>query len=141
MATLKVINELPQCPGCGVCCFHMGYPAFTLPSKPLTLEQIEADPKLRELARHPQTRQQLLKGNPGEPLWHRLPEHLRAELDEFVAQYSVPQGELDQPCFWLDMNTRLCKHHEHRPRVCRDFDVGSRGCLEWREHYADKIQS
>lgn len=129
----------PDCRGCGVCCFHMGYPAFVRPSGPLTWEEIEADPRLREFAKDARTRQQLLDGNPGEVFWHRLPEHLRAELESFVANYSVRDRELAPPCFWLDMNTRRCKHHEHRPRVCRDFEIGSRGCREWRSHYHKQI--
>ena len=115
----------------------MGYPAFIQPSNPLTAEAIEADPQLRELAKNSRTRQQLLDGNPGEEFWHSLPDHLRVELEAFVANYSVAESELDPPCFWLDMNTRLCKHHEQRPRVCRDFAVGSRVCREWRDHYGN----
>lgn len=132
-------SETFDCRGCGVCCFHMGYPAFIQPSNPLTAEEIEADPQLRELAKDARTRQQLLDGNPGEEFWHSLPDHLRIELEAFVANYSVAESELDPPCFWLDMNTRLCKHHEQRPRVCRDFAVGSRVCREWRNHYDDQI--
>jgi Fe-S-cluster containining protein len=117
----------------------MGYPAFIQPSAPLTAEQIAAEPSLAALAKDPRTKRQLLDGNPGEEHWHRLPAHLRTELEEFVENYLVAEGEPDPPCFWLDMNTRLCKHHKYRPRVCRDFAVGGRGCTEWRNHYADQI--
>ena len=117
----------------------MGYPAFIKPAPALTAQEIEADPRLRELAKDPRTRQQFLDGSLGEEHWHCLPAHLRVELEAFVANYSVAEGELDPHCFWLDLNTRLCKHHEYRPRVCRDFDIGSRGCQEWRNHYQDQI--
>lgn len=74
-----------------------------------------------------------LKSQPDEPYWTTLPAPLKEELQRYIANYNPPPaGELDGPCVWLDMNTRRCKHHEHRPRVCRDFSVGSKGCLEWR---------
>ncbi len=134
-----------DCNGCGVCCLHMGYPAFILPQTPRTEAEIDADPKLKKLALDPRTRKRLLEGIPGEDYWHKLPEHLRDELNEFVSDYRIPAAdnpdELDGPCFWLDPETRLCKHHEHRPNVCRDFDIGSKGCLDWRWHYADRIET
>ena len=103
-----------DCNGCGVCCLHMGYPAFILPNSE---EQIE-----------------------GEIYWHALPLELRGELDSYVKAYRVEEGQLDGPCFWLDLETMLCKHHEHRPRVCREFEIGSRLCRQWREHYRDDIE-
>lgn len=85
---------------------HMGYPAFVL----ATAKQ------------------------PAEEHWLSLPEDLRKELESFIAGYPIlPKGELDGPCFWFDQQSRRCKHHEHRPRVCRDFEVGSQGCLSWRQ--------
>lgn len=119
----------------------MGYPAFILPSDPLTVEQIENDPKLRKLATHPRSKQDLLNGNPGELYWHQLPENLKAELLDFMEEYSVPEGELDPACIWLDKETRLCKHHQYRPRVCRDFEIGSPGCQEWRKFYRNEIRT
>ena len=108
----KTLPTIDDCQGCGVCCMHMGYPAF-------------------------------LTGNdqqPAEDAWTRLPDHLRSELQEVIENYQAPEpGQLDGPCVWLDLETRRCIHHTFRPRVCRDFSVGSRGCIEWREHYHDKI--
>jgi uncharacterized protein len=71
-----------------------------------------------------------------EVYWLSIPEQLKADLLEYVAGYSPPpEGELDGPCIWLDQSTKLCRHHEFRPRVCRDFRVASKGCLEWRRAY------
>ncbi|MEO1529055.1 MAG: YkgJ family cysteine cluster protein [Planctomycetota bacterium] len=102
------MESLPvvDCDGCGACCMHMGYPAYVL-----------------ETAKHP-----------AEENWLSLPADLKRELEKFIADYSSPaQGQLDGPCFWFDAETRRCKHHEHRPRVCRDFVVGCNQCLDWRK--------
>ena len=143
MSQLPIVgSEKPvECHGCGVCCFHMGYPAFILPQEPRTEAEIEQDPDLRRLAEDSSARKRLLAGVKGEEHWFRLPENLKRELEEFVRSYTPPlEGELDPPCFWLDEETRLCKHHEYRPRVCRDFEIGSSQCLEWRKVYEDRIQ-
>ena len=142
MSKLPIIQSKPvDCFGCGVCCLHMGYPAFVKPKPPLTLAEIESDPRLRRLAEDPRTKASLLKGHDGEPHWHSLPDHLREELDEFVASYAAPEdGQLDGACFWLDPETRLCKHHEYRPNVCRDFEIGCQQCLDWRSHYSEVVE-
>lgn len=114
-------NELPlvaDCNGCGVCCLHMGYPPFIRPT-----EQRE-----------------------GESWWYLLPDDLRMELDQFIANYDAPvYGDsvetFDGPCCWFDLESRQCRHHQHRPNVCRDFETGSKQCHEWRRHYADRIES
>ena len=73
---------------------------------------------------------------PDEEHWTRMPRQLRNSLLAYVEQYeSPPEGELDGPCLWLDIETGRCKHHEFRPNVCRDFRIGSAGCLDWRAEY------
>lgn len=134
---LPVVED---CTGCGVCCFHMGYPAFMLPADPLTDAEIEADPKLRQLAsRDADMREHLKRGHPGESHWHALPSHLKRELQEFLEGYEPPEGELEGPCIWFDMQTRRCLHHQWRPRVCRDFRAGSVACRRWRKVYRNEI--
>jgi Fe-S-cluster containining protein len=141
-------NSLPvvaDCEGCGVCCFHMGYPAYMLPREPMTDAEIDADPDLvRQIAKDPRRRAELLAGHPGESYWHSMPADLKAQWEAYVADYRQPvYGDdpttFDGPCFWLDPETRQCKNHEHRPRICRDFETGSPECLEWRNYYQDKI--
>ena len=71
-----------------------------------------------------------------EPAWLNMPESLKQELMLYIQSYDPPaEGELDGPCIWYDSARRCCKHHKHRPQVCRDFTVGGKGCIEWRSHY------
>jgi len=136
---------LADCNGCGVCCLHMGYPAFILPRESMTNDQIDADSELMaSIQQDPWRREELRAGNPGESHWHALPSELRAEWKTFVASYQLPKygddpATFDGPCFWLDAETRRCKNHEYRPRICRDFETGSPECHQWRAYYRDKI--
>ena len=141
-------NELPiiaDCKGCGVCCFHMGYPAYILPREPMSEEDILKDPKLvAEIQKDPRRKEELLAGHPGEKYWHSMPDELRQQWQAFVDDYELPEygddpSTFDGPCIWFDMESRQCKHHEHRPRICRDFETGNPECLEWRVYYKDKI--
>jgi Fe-S-cluster containining protein len=54
-----------------------------------------------------------------------LPPSIAATMDTIV-----PEGS---PCIWLE-NGR-CKHYDHRPAVCREFEVGGIHCLVWRERH------
>ena len=140
-ANLPVVS----CEGCGACCFHMGYPAYVLPRPAMTEAEIAADPQLSiRAAKDARFKQDLLNGNPGESYWHSMPDDLRAEWQAYVDQYELPTydgtvASLDGPCIWLDMETRQCKNHLHRPNICRDFATDSPGCHDWRKHYRDKI--
>lgn len=67
-----------------------------------------------------------------------LPPELLAELKEAKAAIRDDFPD-DAPCIWLDGRTKLCKHYQYRPSVCRDNDdendgltPGDEGCLEWR---------
>jgi len=42
---------------------------------------------------------------------------------------SIPD---DAPCVWLDLKTKKCRFYDHRPIVCRDFEVGEDACLGHR---------
>lgn len=78
--------------------------------------------------------------HPAEEHWDTLPDDLKQDLLAYIDSYQPPrEGELDGPCCWLDQETRLCKNHQFRPRVCRVFEVGSKDCLDWRKVYADRI--
>ena len=132
------LNVIEDCNGCGVCCLHMGYPAYMLPREPVAADQIAVDPELQQLLKAGWTEAELLKGHPGEKYWHQLPGKLKEEWQAFVDSYRR-EGELDGPCFWFDQETRLCKHHQVRPQVCRDFEAGSVECRQWRKVYEDKV--
>ncbi len=40
-----------------------------------------------------------------------------------------------RPCIWFNEATGLCRHHEHRPNVCREYPVGEELCLEARARF------
>lgn len=123
----------------------MGYPAFRLPREPMTETEIDSDEVLsQKVKRDPRLREELIAGYAGESYWLTLPEQLRREWLAYVEAYQPPEygsdpSTFDGPCCWLDLETRQCKHHEFRPSVCRDFETGSPECLQWREHYRDRI--
>jgi Fe-S-cluster containining protein len=58
-----------------------------------------------------------------------LPEDLRDEM----LRVSAAREEMALPCLWLDQTTKKCSHYEHRPSVCRDYEMGGPACLLMRE--------
>jgi len=61
-----------------------------------------------------------------------LPEGLRAEVLDWINNH--PEREMSKlPCYWLDPVTRKCTKYDHRPQLCRDFEVESESCLRFRE--------
>jgi len=66
----------------------------------------------------------------------RLPPELKASLDAVREtrrlQYQA-HGTDYTPCGWFEMETRQCRHHEHRPDVCREFEVASEYCGNMRK--------
>lgn len=65
-----------------------------------------------------------------------LPPEVRAELDQYIVGLRLgrgPRGEV--PCLWFDQVTRKCKHHAHRPSICREFEMGSEDCHNWRKEF------
>ena len=64
-----------------------------------------------------------------------LPTHLKRELWSQVGKVFGPAGTQDagKPCLWLNLETRQCRHYEHRPFCCREFRPGSDVCLDDRE--------
>lgn len=106
MTELPVIPAPSSCSGCGVCCFGIGSPIVLYATQP-----DYADP------------------HPFRPAG--LPAHLLKEIDDHFA--GVRRGQEPQDCcLWFDHQTRLCKHHEWRPQVCRDYEIASRECLRER---------
>ena len=64
-----------------------------------------------------------------------LPDDLFVEVIEAVQSDRPPES----PCIWLDLETRQCRHYEHRPDICRDeLECGDKACRAWRKEY--KIQ-
>lgn len=61
-----------------------------------------------------------------------LPRELQQEV--IVARLEE-SGRSSQglPCIWFDPQTLKCRHYEHRPNICREFETGGDCCLETRE--------
>lgn len=67
-------------------------------------------------------------GDPGS-----LPIGLRLDAEKMLADFRAGHFPPDgSPYVWYDVETKRCRHYEHRPEICRDFKPGSAGCLEWR---------
>ena len=114
---LPVVGGEISCQGCGVCCLEQQSPplylgilrGFHFPDDP------DADPED----------------------FHRLadlPAAAREELEEY-AKLLAEGGETDGVCIWFDRERRTCRYYDFRPSICREFEVGSDGCLAWRELY------
>lgn len=68
-----------------------------------------------------------------------LPNDAKDELTEYL---HLPPGSAHPRngiCLWFDEVNRTCKHYDLRPSICRDFEVGSEGCLNWRKQYQDTL--
>ena len=69
------------------------------------------------------------------------PPNLPQELvDEINFHFSglIRGEEPQESCLWFDQVTRRCRHHEFRPQVCRDYEIGGRECLRERR---DAVQA
>lgn len=107
-------------PPCGACCMHIGVPpgyGFFCP--PEDTPMLDGVTDLPDYA-----------------IWLAMPERLRATLRKYyraVAAGEIPDRmEEGMPCCWFDHWTRRCRHHEHRPSICRKFAPGEEACLRLR---------
>lgn len=57
-----------------------------------------------------------------------LPDDLREEVD------AAEDNGVDS-CVWLEPISGECTNYEHRPFVCREFEVGCESCLSFRRFY------
>jgi Fe-S-cluster containining protein len=57
-----------------------------------------------------------------------LPPVLVEEIDFHFSGLTRGQEPLAR-CLWFDAVTRQCKHYEHRPQLCRDYELGGQACL------------
>jgi uncharacterized protein len=109
---------LVSCDGCGACCMAQGSP-----------------PGYRHCTTPPQGPDDLVPDGDYWRFW-TMPEALRAELLAYydrVPARRIPGG--GHPCLWLDLETRQCRHYEHRPELCRQLPVDGPSCLSWRTDY------
>lgn len=66
-----------------------------------------------------------------------LPDSLRKPLDQWVENLTAESSE--GVCLWFDAENKRCKNYEHRPSVCREFDVGAEDCRRVREIYGATV--
>ena len=74
---------------------------------------------------------------PHDEEWLSLPAALRNEIIEWAQQVRDVGLPEDWPCLWLDLKTMKCRHYEHRPDICRDFELGSPECEDHRKRWRD----
>lgn len=62
-----------------------------------------------------------------------LPPELLAELKALAERFNREGWPCNgEPCVWYDAETKRCRHHEYRPDICRDFEVGGEDCRRVR---------
>ena len=62
-----------------------------------------------------------------------VPDDLLGPIQEHLA--ALEESDFGQPCIWFDDETKQCRHYEHRPQVCRDFERGCPMCVQLRLKY------
>lgn len=123
LASLPVVTS---CEGCGACCMTQGSPPGVL------YHFGHPDSEVAEAEGWPRHLRPL-------SVWGRsLPPELAAELFRYHegldAGTAEDRGAAGIPCLWLDVQTRRCRHYEHRPEACREvLQPGDAICLAWRQ--------
>ncbi len=69
-----------------------------------------------------------------DPYWAALPESLKSEIMDSRTNLRSKSSH-DQPCIWLDLTMQRCRHYEHRPSHCREFELGGESCLGFRQSH------
>lgn len=112
-------NPPKSCEGCGACCREMhsppGWAMYAGPAADYWIER--ADPEDEDWQ-----------------IFQAIPEPVKQELREFYANDNL-DGDPHDPCFWYDPETKGCRHYEHRPTICREFEIGEPACHRWRRLY------
>ena len=58
------------------------------------------------------------------------------DLEREVLEARKIEAELaGKPCIWWEASTGKCRHHEHRPNICREYEIGGELCLETRARF------
>lgn len=61
--------------------------------------------------------------------WLTLPEELVVEIQDHVGRLGGDDTkDLGEVCIWFEPETKRCRHHEVRPQVCRDLEIGGKAC-------------
>ena len=65
--------------------------------------------------------------------WIDLPQPLVGEIEAHLKALGGDENaDFGQACIWFDPQKKNCRHHEFRPQLCRDFEIGSEACLRVR---------
>jgi Fe-S-cluster containining protein len=114
-----MVSPVIDCSGCGACCSTQGTPPGYAAFFPLSSEAGDwgLTPADNDHYRNaPQEAKDILRAY--FDARHR---------DEVGDRYNE-----SLPCLWYDEQTKGCRFYEHRPQVCREFEIGSHSCLGWR---------
>ena len=114
------MNELPivqSCDGCGACCFEQQSPPGYVML--LNSDEAMASDECKEDAGRVRN----------------LPAEAIRELRDYIKKVLSGEEAPDSVCLWLDRQSLLCRYHHLRPSICREFEVGSDECLDWRSQY------
>ena len=74
-------------------------------------------------------------GDDDEQRLQNSPQEARNAYESYLDRLGKDVSLQDKPCCWLDVESNRCRWHEHRPDICREFEVGGKYCLEWRTQY------
>lgn len=110
------LATVPPCTGCGRCCDKIGLPPFEVPNPDLgwvPTVLLEDEQQAEAWAADTET-------------FLTMPAALRA--DHAAAVLALDADPTGQPCLWFDEASKSCRHYDHRPHVCRAWDVGDKGC-------------
>ena len=111
-----------SCDGCGACCQHVGAPP-ALWAEFIAAAARGETPELDDT----------IDGR----MFRDMPDAARRELTDYYAELSAgrtaDRRSLESPCLWYDPDSRRCRWHDWRPKVCREFEVGCHACLVHRE--------
>ena len=102
------MTELPilNCDDCGACCTHVAAPpGFAMFLGPFSQREMEYSVDWE--------------------IFKTLPGAIKRELS---AHYAQDRPVTNGPCLWYDATARKCLHYEHRPTICRNFEIGGESC-------------
>jgi Fe-S-cluster containining protein len=90
------------CDHCGACCMHIAAPPYTY------------DELVEMVDQHPDA-------------YTELYPDLCTAIDR--RDMTVAMGDTDEiPCGFFDEKSCQCKHYDHRPAICREFEPGCEPC-------------
>lgn len=64
-----------------------------------------------------------------------LPPAALLELQHYIDDLLNDVQRKTRACIWLDQSTAKCRYYEHRPMICREFELGSDECRAVRSAY------